>query len=117
MQLIDCKCTYEKSWSCYPQRLPSISSAGPPDHRVIVAYSGQCRAPDSEGLTTKINWQLWVVACCRGLNVHVFIIYYSIGEMSLSHFVTTFAFVHFLLKLFQVSQYDINEDILPLWRC
>lgn len=45
--------------------------------------------PDREGLTTKINWQLWVVACCRRLNVHVSVIYYSNRKISLSHFIRT----------------------------
>lgn len=36
--------------------------------------SRTARAPDGE--PTKINWRPWVVACCRGLNVHVFIIYF-----------------------------------------
>lgn len=55
--------------------VPSISLWRPPVQPLIVAYVARtARTPDGE--PTKINWRPWVVACCRELNVHVFIIYF-----------------------------------------
>lgn len=81
---------------------------------MIVAYTGHRGPPTVRLLTTKINWRPWVVACCRGLNVHVFIIYF-LPKMFVNIYVTRLLFLEATLS-FQLNTiiYSINRYLCML---